>query len=404
MTGEIAVDRLVVEPVRRLGMNRMGSGADQRQITVEHHVEKLRQLVEAGLADETPDAGDPRIVPGHELRRGRVGLVGVHRAELEHLDQLVVEAVALLLEEDRSAAVEPDRERDQRHHRRGGEKREAADQLVEQPLHHDVPVGDRPVGDVEHRHVADVGIGTWAELQLVRVRREADVDRQHPQLLEHLQDARFRRYWQREDHKVDAGESGELDEVIDSAELGLAGTQDRRAVFAAVIEQADEAHVAVGLRVERRDQRFARAAAADDDGAPLEPPLGGPMVDQTIEAHAKADDGDRADREEAGKPYPRVKIAEPRKEHDGGNDQEHHGERNDEPRAFAERPPERLYVVDVGGLKREHGQRGNPERGDGVIPTEPVGFDHIGKIDADADRRDQRTFDDAHDAGEHDRR
>ena len=40
-----------------------------------------------------------------------IGLVGVHRAELVDLDQLVVEAVALLLEEHRAAAVELDGER-----------------------------------------------------------------------------------------------------------------------------------------------------------------------------------------------------------------------------------------------------------------------------------------------------
>ena len=41
----------------------------------------------------------------------------VHRAELEDVDELVVEAVALLPEQHRAAAVELDRERDQRHDR-----------------------------------------------------------------------------------------------------------------------------------------------------------------------------------------------------------------------------------------------------------------------------------------------
>ena len=98
------------------------------------HVEELRQLVEAGLADEAADAGDARIALGHELGRIGVGLVDVHRAELEDLDQLVVEAVALLAEQHRALAVELDRQRHQRHHRGEAEQRERGDGLVEQPL------------------------------------------------------------------------------------------------------------------------------------------------------------------------------------------------------------------------------------------------------------------------------
>ena len=55
----------------------------------------------------------------HELRGASASaLVGVHRAELVDLDQLVVEAVALLLEEHRPLAVELDGDRGQQHHRR----------------------------------------------------------------------------------------------------------------------------------------------------------------------------------------------------------------------------------------------------------------------------------------------
>ena len=67
MAGEIAVDRLVVQPVLGLGVDRVRARADQRQVALEHHVEELRQLVEAGLADEAADAGDARIVLGDDL-------------------------------------------------------------------------------------------------------------------------------------------------------------------------------------------------------------------------------------------------------------------------------------------------------------------------------------------------
>ena len=103
VAGEIAVDDLVIEPVARLCLDRVRTRADQRQVALDRDVDELRQLVEAGLADEAADAGDARVAPGDELRGRGVGLVGIHRAELVDLDLLVVEAEALLLEEHRPA-------------------------------------------------------------------------------------------------------------------------------------------------------------------------------------------------------------------------------------------------------------------------------------------------------------
>ena len=86
MPGEISVDRLVVQAVLGLGMDGMRSRADQRQVALEHYVDELRQFVEACLADEASDPRHARIAPAHQPRGGRVALLGVHRAELEHFD------------------------------------------------------------------------------------------------------------------------------------------------------------------------------------------------------------------------------------------------------------------------------------------------------------------------------
>ena len=131
---EVAVDDLVVELVRRLRLNRVRARPDERKVALEDDVEELRQFVEAGLADETPDAGHARVALGDELRRVGVGVAGIHRAELVDVDQLVVEAVALLLEEHRSLAVELDGERDSRHDRRSEQQDQTAGDPVEQPL------------------------------------------------------------------------------------------------------------------------------------------------------------------------------------------------------------------------------------------------------------------------------
>src|SRR5690606_30248671 len=59
---EVAVDDLAIELVGSLRHRRVGARADQRQVALQH-VEQLRQLVQAGLADEAADAGHPRIAP-----------------------------------------------------------------------------------------------------------------------------------------------------------------------------------------------------------------------------------------------------------------------------------------------------------------------------------------------------
>ena len=140
----------------------------------------MRQFVEARLANEAADAGDARIVLRHDLCRSRIGHLMIHRAKLEHVDALVVESEPLLLEQYRALAVELDGERHQRHHWRQTHEGDGADDAVEQPFHHQIPVGDRGLEHVERRHVADEGVGAGAKPQFVGMRRQPDIDRQHP--------------------------------------------------------------------------------------------------------------------------------------------------------------------------------------------------------------------------------
>src|SRR5690606_5111913 len=105
VAGEVSVHDLRIEKVVRLRRDRMRARSHQRQAAHER-VEELRQLIDRRLADEAADAGHARIVPGHGFLRRRVGLVRIHGAELVDLDLLIVEAVALLLEEDGSLAVQ----------------------------------------------------------------------------------------------------------------------------------------------------------------------------------------------------------------------------------------------------------------------------------------------------------
>src|SRR5689334_5521417 len=193
MAGEIAVDSFVEQLCLQFALHRMRAGTDQGEIALEHDIEKLGQLVKAGLADEAADARDTWIVLCDDLGRVRIGLVMIERAELENVDALIVEAEALLAEQYGSGAVELDRKCDERHDGQRDQQRERADHAIEQPFHHEIPVGDRRLENVEGWHLAQIGIGAGTKPQLVGVRRQPDVDWQHPQFFQHLENARFRR-------------------------------------------------------------------------------------------------------------------------------------------------------------------------------------------------------------------
>ena len=241
----------------------------------------------------------------HDLGGGRIGLMVVHRAKLEDVDALVVEAESLLAEQHRPRAVELDRERDQTHHRQRQHQDHEADDVVEQPLHHQVPVGDRRLEHVERRHLAEIGIGAGTEAQLVGMGRKPDIDRQHPQLLQHLQNARLGRDRQREQHEVDAGAARQFDDVVDLAELGAAGAGIHRAVVVAVVEHAEHLDVGIVLDLERPDQLFAVLVGADDDGAAIEPALTGPAAHQRAQEQPRGHQRREPGEEKRREPEPR---------------------------------------------------------------------------------------------------
>ena len=229
----------------------------------------------------------------------------------------------------------------------------AADHPVEQPFHHQIPVGDRRLEHVERRHLAEIGIGARTEAQLVGVRGQSDIDRQHPQLLQHFQDAGLRRDRQREQHEVDAGAAGEFDDVVDLAELRAAGARIERAVVVAVVEHAEHVDVGIVLLVQRLDQLLAALVGADDDGAAVEPAVTGPAAHQRAQEQPFADQRRKADKEEAGQPEPRHLVAELGEKGGADEQQEHEGPGRDHPRHLAELAAEHLHFIDVGGLERD---------------------------------------------------
>ncbi len=78
------------------------------------------------------------------------------------------------------------------------------------------------------------------EMQLVHMRREPDVDRQHPQLAQHLQNARLGGDRQREDDQIDACAAAEGDEIVHRPELGKTGDDGRGACVRPIVENAED--------------------------------------------------------------------------------------------------------------------------------------------------------------------
>jgi len=78
-------------------------------------VEHLREFIEAGLAEEPAHAGNPFLGVAEFMRRGILGGVGAHGAELVDEKVSLVDADAFLPKEHRPLAVKLDGDRDNEH-------------------------------------------------------------------------------------------------------------------------------------------------------------------------------------------------------------------------------------------------------------------------------------------------
>jgi hypothetical protein len=236
------------------------------------------------------------------------------------------------------------------------------------------------------------------------VRGQPDIDRQHPQLLEHLQDTALGRDRQREDHEIDARGAGEFDEIVDGAELGHARASGRAAVVVAVVEGADDMHVGVALRGERADQRFAVIVAADHHRAAVEAALLGPAPDQKKQPAPECDQRKQAEHIEGAEPGAGELIAGFGEERNADGDQKHHRPGGSEPHILLLVSAEGLHLIDIGDLEGQHRQERDAENGGEVIPGEAVSGHDIHGVNGKADDGDQSRFDQTNESGEHDRR
>src|SRR6185437_9467483 len=96
---------ILIAPVLDLHRDRVRARADERHLAPQH-VEKLGQFVEARPPQEMSDPGDSRIVLARLAHAREIGVLVIHRAELEHPNHPVAKAEPRLAEQDRTLAVQ----------------------------------------------------------------------------------------------------------------------------------------------------------------------------------------------------------------------------------------------------------------------------------------------------------
>jgi len=197
------------------------------------------------------------------------------------------------------------------------------------------------------------------------VRRETDVDRQHPQLLQKLEEPVLGRDRQRHDKQIDARHAAELDQLGDGTEPRVAGDDRRRAIVMAIVEDAADVDVVARLGLESVDQQLGRPAAADDHCPPFEPPVGRPAAQGGGKPGAEEDEGGKTRNVPGREPIAREGFPDPGQK---GRD----GDRAEDQRPGSEHAP---------GLR----QPGAVERRNRIAAGE-----------LDEDNREQRSADDRH--------
>ena len=112
----------------------------------------------------------------------------------------------------------------------------------------------------------------------------------------------------------------------------------------------------------------------------------------------------QAEHIERAEPGARKLIAGLGEERHADREQKNHGPGRHEPHILLLVAAERLHLVDVGDLKRQHRHDGDADDGADVVPGKADRRHHMPEINRKTDRDDQRGFDEPHAAGQHDRR
>ena len=223
----------------------MGPRTHEVHVTAEH-VDQLGQLVEPEAPEPPSAPRDPvRVVP---LPLGVDALDRMHRAELDQVERQPVEPCTLLDEEDRTAGVQLDRERDHGHH--GGQHDQAGDgdEEAERPGERGLEARRRVLvreDDAARRHQLE---GELAGQAFVRLDGVLDPDAARPRL----------------DEMAERHPPAPVREPDDDPVRSPLG--DEAIEFGPVLDHADEG-VAMGAPGDLLDDQTRQRARPDDQQA-----------------------------------------------------------------------------------------------------------------------------------------
>ena len=140
-------------------------------------VDQLRQLIKARAAQEPSNARHSRVVA-----LGLLNFLAVfgngHGSELEDPEDRVVLAVPALTEEDRSRAVELDRQSDQREQRRQKRERYSSDDKIDHRLQQPVALGERDQIDDTRSEFAERASALNRDREGIEIRAQQKIGRE----------------------------------------------------------------------------------------------------------------------------------------------------------------------------------------------------------------------------------
>ena len=160
LEAELEVRELLVILLRNL--RPLGAGPDNRHVTLED-IHKLRELIQAALADNAPDGRDTGIIyAGGE--KGNAVLLGIdaHGAELDDLELAAVLCQPGLLIEDGAAVIQLDRQGGKQHQRTEQNKRQPGADDVKDALDQHILRPEDRTADKQHRAVEGLDVYSLA--------------------------------------------------------------------------------------------------------------------------------------------------------------------------------------------------------------------------------------------------
>ena len=110
-----------------------GTGPDNAHGT-DKNIPDLRQFIQAGSADKVPDAGDILLRIAEKMGGSVMGSGHFHTPEFVKSKELLVDAKALLREDDRAGIVKPNGKRYQKENRRKHNKPDKGEDKVDPSL------------------------------------------------------------------------------------------------------------------------------------------------------------------------------------------------------------------------------------------------------------------------------